>query len=164
MKRILLAAATGLVLSTAALGDSCDGGPKGGYGPGPGMMGGYGGGPHGGWDGPGMMGGGMMGFGPGAYGFDRLDLSAEQRDKLAGIMRESRAKQFKVMEQMHEQAWAQAGSKDGKFDEAAARKAYDAREKLHRQMFENRLELRKQVDAVLTPEQREKLGRRPGPG
>jgi Spy/CpxP family protein refolding chaperone len=45
----------------------------------------------------------------------------------------------------------------GKFDEQAARNAYAEAEKVHRQMFENMLDAQKQVDAVLTPQQREQL-------
>jgi len=169
MKRALTALAVGVALSTAALAESCDWGPGGGYGPGPGgMMGGGAGGMMGGYgqrgNGPGpgygmgMMGGGMMG--EGFYGLDRLDLTAEQREKLGTILRDSRARQWKAMEQMHELAWKDGGLRGDKFDEAAARKLFEAHQQAQKQMFENRLETRKQVEAVLTAEQRDKLGKR----
>jgi len=47
----------------------------------------------------------------------------------------------------------------GKFDEQAARKAYDTMEKTHRQMFENSLDAQKRIDALLTPQQRQQLER-----
>ena len=119
---------------------------------GPGMMGGYGPGGYG--MGPGFMGG---------YGLANLDLTAEQRAKIEGIQHDFERKQWKLMEGMHELMWQQRdASAGGKFNEKSARQAYDAREQLHKQMFEASLEARKQIDAVLTPEQRQKLGRSAG--
>ncbi len=46
---------------------------------------------------------------------------------------------------------------NGKFDEQAARKRYDEREGVRKQMFESSLDLRKQIEAVLTDQQRQKL-------
>lgn len=151
-----------------------DAGP-GGYGMGPGMMGGDGAGPgygSGGYGmGPGMMGAygpgmgpGMMGgYGPEIYGPDFTD---EQRTKIAEIQNEFGRKQWALMEKMR----AVGGTPgDGKYDEQAARKAYDAMADLRKQMFENSLEARKRMDGLLTPKQREQFGRgwggrRPGAG
>jgi Spy/CpxP family protein refolding chaperone len=172
MKHQLLAASAAILLAASAstLSQPYGMGPGEGYGPGygmgPGMMGGYGPG-YG--MGPGMMGGygpgygmgpGMMGgYGPWGYG---VDLTAEQRAKLAEIRQDMQRKQWALMGKMHEQGSpmydAFAG---GKFDEQAARKAFDAMTALRKQMFENWLEARKRMDAVFTPEQREQMQRGP---
>jgi len=129
-------------------------GGRGGYGPGygmgPGMMGGYGPG-YG--MGPGMMGG----YGPGG-GYYGLNLSKEQRAKIGGVQEEFAKKQWALMESMHELRWS--AYNDGKFDEQAARKSFDAMTTLRKQMFENSLAMRKSIDGVLTKEQRDKLSRR----
>ena len=151
----------------------------GGYGPGmmgggygPGMMGGgYGRGMMGGgygpgmvWDGhgPGMMGGyglgpGMMWDGPSGAWTSIPDLTDEQRSKITQIQKENRQKQWALMQAMHELQFQQGSSRDGMFDEQAARKAFEARETLRKQMFENGIQMRKGIDAVLTPKQREQL-------
>jgi Spy/CpxP family protein refolding chaperone len=125
---------------------------------GPGMMEGRGRG-----HGSGMMGGygmGMMGdCGPGNWGPNVPDLTTEQQNKIAAIQKEMRQKQWALMEKMHEDARPGMTYQGGKFDEQAARKAFDARANLHKQMFENALEAHKRMDAVLTPRQREQLQR-----
>jgi len=164
MKRIL--AGTGIiVLAISAWADS--GTPENAArGPNMGskMMGGSMG--HGGMMGPGMTGHGMMEgcammgsamMGPRA--FDGLDLTADQRSRIATILSESRRKDFKAMEEMHEQAWKQGEPKAGAFDEASARKAFESEQQIRKQMFETELATRRQLDAVLTPEQRAKLPR-----
>jgi Spy/CpxP family protein refolding chaperone len=120
-----------------------------GYGMGPGMMGGYG---------PGGMGPGMMG-GYGGYGGYGVDLSAEQRAKIADVQREFARKQWESMDKMH----AEGGPMyqafgPGPFDEKAARNAYQAMADAQKQMFEASLQMRKKIDSVLTPEQREQMG------
>ena len=113
-----------------------------------GMMGGAG--MMGGW---GMMGGaGMMGSGWGA-----LDLSKDQRNRIYAIHRELREKQFALMDRMHDSMQSVSVYHDGKFDEQAVRSAHASAEKIHQQMFENMLNAQKQVDAVLTPQQRQQL-------
>ncbi|WP_332826657.1 Spy/CpxP family protein refolding chaperone [Ramlibacter sp.] len=121
------------------------------YGPGYGMMGPGFGGPGGG-----MM-GGMMG-GWGGWGGLPADLNPEQQAQIAGIQRELRARQWPLMQQMHELMWA-GGERS--FDESAERRDYDRLAALHKQMFDNMLEARKRIDAVLTPQQREQLRRGP---
>lgn len=110
----------------------------GGYGPGQGM-------------GPGMMGGG---YGP---GYAALNLTDEQRKKIDAIQEEVWGKQGELMGRMHAQSYRMHDF--GKADDAAARKAFDEMAAAHKQMFETRLEARKRIDAVLTPEQRKQLGR-----
>ena len=117
-----------------------------GYGMGQGMMAGYG-------MGPGMMGG----CGPGGYGYGIPDLTSEQRAKIGAIQNESARKQWALMGSMQELMWNRDVYRDGKFDENAARKAFDAMTQLRKQMFENSLEARKRMDGVLTPEQRKQL-------
>jgi len=104
--------------------------------------------------GPGMMGGGMMG--PGTMGgYPGVNLSDEQRAKISAIQREVMRKQWELMGKMHEQQFHMHDLfESGKTDDAAARKAYDEMSAAHKQMFQNMLEARKRIDAVLTDEQR----------
>jgi Spy/CpxP family protein refolding chaperone len=130
--------------------------------PGPGMMGGGYGPGHGMGRGmtmgPGMMGPGMMG----GYGMPS-DLTPEQRTRMAEIQQELRRQQSGVMQSMHSTMGSGEGpAVGGAFDEQAARKNYDAAAALHKQMFENSLEARKRIDALLTPQQREQLRRGAG--
>jgi len=128
-----------------------------GYGMGPGMMGGYG---PGSGMGPGMMGGYGMGRGMmGGYsGLNGLDLSAEQRTKITEIQRELFGARWALMGKMHQQRGPMDEAyASGKFDEKAARKAFDAMSELRKQMFELSLQAQKRIDALLTPEQREQL-------
>lgn len=132
------------------------------FGMGPGMMGhdgmmGYGGGMGYGM-GPGMM----WGYGPGSRGWGAgiPSLTDEQRGKLAEADKDFRQKQWQLMEKMHDLGY-QGGSlyRNGKFDEQAARKQYDAMAALRKQMFENYLDEQKRIDSILTPQQREQLQR-----
>jgi Spy/CpxP family protein refolding chaperone len=159
MKRTLIGAA----LAAAAIAGTA---VAQGYGMGPGMMGGngpgYGMGPGmmGGGMGPGMMGGrmgpGMMGgYGP----YASLDLSDEQRQKIDAIQEDTWRKQGELMGAMHAQGYRMHESFDFGKDEAAARAAFDTMATMHKQMFELRLDARKRIDAVLTPEQRKQIGR-----
>jgi len=158
MKRKLIVVAAVAVLAAAAsawsqpygMGPGMMGGYGPGYGMGPGMMGGYGPG-YG--MGPGMMGG----YGPGGSG---VELSADQRAKLAEIQRDVQRKHWDLMGELHEQGSPMHEAfASGTLDEQAARKAYDAMTVAHKQMFESWLEARKRMDAVLTPEQRAQMRR-----
>lgn len=170
MKSKLMALVAAATLCAGVAAQPYGPGMMGGYGPGgggygPGMMGGWGGGAGGygpgmmGGYGPGMMGGwggGMMGgWGGGAW---PADLSADQKAKLAGAQQEFQQKQWGLMQQMHQLTWS-ANAPGAAFDEQAARKSYDASAALHKQMFENMIDMRKRVDAVLTPKQREDMRR-----
>jgi len=147
-----------LMASAAAFGQ--------GYGYGRGMMGGYGPGMRGGY-GPGPMweeGGGYP-MGPGMWGYSRgayagIDLSAEQRKKIAEIESQTSQAQWKLMGSMHEQRFhMQESFAPGAVDEAAARKAYAAMSATRKAMFDIMLDARKRMDAVLTKEQRDQLRR-----
>lgn len=126
---------------------------------GPGMMRGDGGG----W-GPGMMGGYGGGMGPGmmwGYGGDAyagLDLSADQRKKIAEIREQTRKSMWQLMGTMQEQGYHMHDLvRPGPFDEQAARKAYDSMAATQKSMFDLQLDAHRKIDAVLTPEQRDKL-------
>jgi len=134
------------------------------YGMGPGMMGGYGSGGYG--MGPGMMGGpGGYGMGPGMMGgyaneaYAGLDLSAEQRKKIADIQRETAKAQWQLTGTMHQQGHHMYGMFGPGIDEADARKAFKTMTETQKAMFETQLEARKKVDAVLTKEQFDQLRR-----
>ena len=142
-------------------------GDRGGYGMGmmgPGMMGGYG-------MGHGMMGGadmGMMGqsmmMGPGGMGrmgaIWSLDLTEEQASRVDKIRDDLFRKHRGVMSQMWE---AQDKMRDqygaDNRDAAAIGKAYAQISDLQRQMLEAQVQAEKQMEEVLTKEQREQLRR-----
>ena len=128
------------------------------YGMGHGMMNGYGTGfmvdPGGYAMGPGMMGT----FGGDAYA--GLDLSLEQRSKISEIQQATAKAHWQLMGTMHEQGYRRYGNAGpGAFDEAAARKSFEAMSETRKAMFEMQIEARKKVDAVLTPQQREQVRR-----
>jgi len=136
------------------------------YGMGPGMMNGYGAGASYGM-GPGFMAGpGGYGMGPGMMGgfggdaYAGLDLTAEQRSKIADIQQATGKAQWQLMGTMHEQGYRMYGNAGpGAFDEAAARKSFDAMSDTRKAMFEMQLDARRKIEAVLTPPQREQLRR-----
>ncbi|MCA6215590.1 Spy/CpxP family protein refolding chaperone [Ideonella sp. B7] len=135
VKRAVMATAAGALLAVAAWAQpSGSGYGMGGYGMGPGMMGGQ------------------------SQAFADLKLSAEQRKKIDDIQEETFKAMWQLMGTMHQQGYRMhdwAGS--GLLDEAAARKAYEQMAATQKSMFELQLGARKKIDAVLTPEQREQL-------
>ena len=160
MRKTLLASALALLL-TGAVAQGPGGGY--GYGPGsgygPGMMGGYGPGMMGGY-GPGMTGGygrGMMGGGYGG-GLAALNLSDEQQDKIFAIQEDHRRKNFDTMSKVRSETFKlrrmyNAEGADSKIIVEQQKKVDD----LRRQMLASRLDSRKQVESVLTPEQRKQF-------
>jgi len=137
-----------------------------GYGYGPGMMGGYGAG-----YGPGMMGG--QGYGPGmmrgygrgeGYGLGELGLTQEQSAKIAAIREENRRKNWGTMGEMRGEMFKlRQMYSTGNEDSNAVLEQHKKVDELRRQMIASHLEARKQVESVLTPEQRKQL-RQFGPG
>jgi len=117
-------------------------GPGAGYGPG------YG---------PGMMGGRGPGFGYGG-GVAALDLSSEQREKIAAIQEENRRKNWDAMGQLRSEQFklGQMYNAD-KIDSAAVAEQQKKVDELRRQLLKSRLDARNQVAAILTPEQRKHL-------
>ncbi len=149
--------------------------PQGGYGSGrdtsSGMMGGYG-------MGSGMMGDHGPGYGMGAdmmdgqghgYGMGSgmmggygaradLHLTVEQRSKIAKIQNDVRRKHWDLMGKMQdEQAQMNDQYDSGQRDDAALSKSFRNMSDLRQQMFDLSLSARRQMDAVLTTEQRDKL-------
>jgi Spy/CpxP family protein refolding chaperone len=171
MKRTLLAIAATTLMAISAHAQPGGWGPgmMDGYGSGPawgGMMDSYGRGP--GWHGmsdgygrgPGWQGmmGRHMGF---SLDYRSLKLSDEQRDKILAIERAASGKRWELMGRMREQGLRMHESDAaGKLDDEALRKNFLAMSEAHKAMFETSLQARKDIQAVLTPEQREQLGRR----
>lgn len=102
--------------------------------------------------GPGMMGGESMAM---WRDLERLDLSAEQRTQIAQIQEDLRRQHQAMMQGMH----SQAGPHGGWGDEAGERQRYEQMSAVHQAMFESQLVARKRILDVLTPGQREQLGR-----
>ena len=138
-------------------------GPGYGYGMGPGMMGSYGPG-YG--MGPGMMGGFGPDYGMGSGtmgGYAKrsdLNLSPEQRSKIAKIQNDVRRKHWEIMGKMQdEQAQMNEQYESDQRDDAALSKSYRKMSELRQQMFDLSLSGQKQIDTVLTKEQRDKMKR-----
>ena len=111
---------------------------------------------------PAVLGGYGMGYGPygpwmahGRYGFSSIDLSPEQREKISAIEHDLRARQLPLMSQMDDLVWAG----DEPFDEPGDRRDYEQFTALQKKVFENALDARRQVSAVLTQQQRDQLRR-----
>ena len=157
----------GTLVGASAMADP----PQGGSGPGYGMMGAYG-------MGPGMMGDYGSGYGMGAgmmdgqghgYGMGSgmmggygaradLNLTADQRSKIAKIQNDVRRKHWDLMGKMHdEQAQMNEQYDSNQRDDAALSKSFRNMSELRQQMFDLSLSARRQMDAVLTAEQRDKL-------
>jgi Spy/CpxP family protein refolding chaperone len=160
---LLAAALTAAVSVTAVRADPPRGGYGPGYGMGPGMMGGYGPG-YG--MGPGMMGGYGPGYGMGpgmmgGYGFAYdLNLSAEQRSKINKIQDDVRRKHWDLMGKIQDEESRMIEQYNAeKRDDAALSAGNRKISELRQQMFDTSLEARKQMDAVLSKEQRDKLRR-----
>ena len=138
------------------MGPGMMGGYGGGYGMGQGMMGGYGGG-YG--MGPGMMGGYGMGPGMmGGYWGKGLDLTEAQQAKINKIQDATRKAHWAMMGEMMDQ---QAKLRDlylaPKQDNAAIDAANKTIGKLHQQMYDTSVDAQKRMEAVLTKAQQEKL-------
>lgn len=139
-KHLIIATAAAVVLGGAGL--VLAGGPGGGHGHGPGMHGRRG---------PGMMLGRM------ARVLHRLDLSAEQREKVHAML-DAVKPQF----QAHAEALRTSRQQlrdlsPAKFDEAAVRAIADSQAKEMADMIVLSQKVRAQVYAVLTPAQQSKL-------
>jgi len=159
--RKILAVGAALALVTSLAGAQGGPGMMPGYG-GPGMMGGYGMGA-----GRGMTRGyGMMGYGPGMMGGDglaSLNLSDEQQSKVFAIQEDHRKKNFDTMSKMRSETFQLRrlyGAEN--IDSQAVLEQQKKVDELRRAMLASRLEMRKQVEGMLTPEQRKQL-RQVGP-
>ncbi len=98
----------------------------------------------------------ILSYGPGGgYGYSGLNLTDEQRTKIAAIEEEVAKRQWDLMDKMHDQhydLW--------RGDESASRKAYEVMSSARKAMFETSLEARKRIESVLTDEQRKQLQQR----
>jgi len=154
------------LLSTSALADRSPDSYGPGYGMG-GMMDGYGSGHGMGGYGHGERMGGQRsdcGMGPGmmgGYGMrSDLNLSADQRSKIAKIQNDLRRQHWALMGKMlDEQAQMGEQYSSDNPDDAMLKKTYRNISDLRHQMFDLSLAARKQIEAVLTKEQREKQKR-----
>src|SRR6185436_2094261 len=105
--------------------------------------------------GPDMMGG----YGPGAgRGLAALNLTDDQQDKIFAIQEQQRTKNFGTMTKLRSEAFklqrmANADNPDSKAVVEQQKKVDD----LRREMLAARLEARKEVQKVLTPEQRKQF-------
>jgi Spy/CpxP family protein refolding chaperone len=173
MKAGLMAAAVSAAgLGLAQGGPPAGAGPGGGYGMG--MMGGYVGGYGAGMTGgPGMMSGGMMGggYGPGMMGgygagygaYAALDLTDDQRQKLAALGEQSRSKAWDTMGRVRgEQYRLRELLRADPVNPNAVVEQQAKIDELRRQVLKSRIESRNEMAALLTPEQRKKL-REAGP-
>lgn len=162
----------GTIVAASALADPSQGR----YGPGYGMMGGYGHGSGNGYGmGPGMMGGygqgsgygmgpemmGGYGMGSGVFGGygpgTNLNLTGEQRGKIAKIQNEVRRKHWDLMGKMQEEQSQMSEQYNSETrDDTALSKSYRKMSELRHQMFDLSLDARKQIDTLLTKEQRAK--------
>lgn len=113
---------------------------------------------------PAVIGGYGQGYGPmygpamsiqGRYGLHALNLSAEQRDRIAAIDTDLRARQQPLVTRMHEVMAADAEP----FDEQADRAEFDQLAGLQKQMFENAVAAQRDIFSVLTPQQRDEVRR-----
>ena len=135
-------------------------GPRGGYGPwqgmGGGTMGGCGYGPGMGFGG--MMGPGMMGVAGPALA--ALGLDEAQRNEVVKIGDELRKKRWAVAGQMQdEMAKIRDAAWSGKRDRASILAAHKRMSELGQQQLESSHDAADRIDKVLTPEQRQQLGR-----
>ena len=159
--RKLTAMAAGVVLAFA-IGSSAVAQQGPGYGPGPGygyghgMMGGRG--PGDGY-GRGMMGGYGPGGGYGAgAGLAALNLTDEQREKIARIQEDNRSKNWNTMGQMRGEMFKLRQMYYGdKLDSNVISEQQRKVDELRRQMLKAQIETRNQVASVLTPEQRQQF-------
>ena len=115
--------------------------------------------------GPGMMGPGMgpgmmMGGGP---MMASLNLTSEQEDKVFALHEQMRAKNFGTMGKLHsEQFKLQKLMRADPVDSKAVVEQQKKVDEVRREMLASHLEARKQMEAILTPEQRKQL-RQMGP-
>lgn len=134
------------------MGPGMMGGHGQGHGMGPGMMGGHGQGCD---MGPGMMGGHGQAY---ARAIALLDLNAEQREQIYRIQDDTRHLQWEFMGKIRDEQIRLSRLFDADTpDDAAMSKSYKQLSELRQQMFDNSLATRKQLDAVLSKEQREQL-------
>ncbi|MDZ7811390.1 MAG: periplasmic heavy metal sensor [Arhodomonas sp.] len=105
--------------------------------------------------GPGMMGQGM---GPGIMGpgmmMGQRNISAEDKARLTELRKGHMNEQFDLMQQMQEKRFALAGLyREAAPDPEAVGKAYTALADVQRQMLENCVAFRNEMQGLLKPDQ-----------
>lgn len=101
---------------------------------------------------------GQLGIAGLMFGLESLGLSAEQRSRIDEIRNDARQRGLEILRAAQAPGEASA-AQPPPLDEPVDRGAYDAMAAAHRQVFELHLQARKRILEVLTPEQREHLGR-----
>ena len=101
---------------------------------------------------------GQLGIAGLMFGLESLGLSAEQRSRIDEIRSEARQRGLEFLRAAQAPGEPSA-AQPPPLDEPVDRGAYDAMAAAHRQVFELHLQARKRILEVLTPEQREHLGR-----
>ena len=101
---------------------------------------------------------GQLGIAGLMIGLESLGLSAEQRSRIDEIRSEARQRGLEILRSAQAPGEAPA-AQPPPLEEPVDRGAYDAMAAAHRQVFELHLQARKRIFEVLTPEQREHLGR-----
>jgi len=100
------------------------------------------------------MGGGMMGMGP----YHMLNLTDDQRSRINKMHDAQRRKHWETMGKiMDERAKLRDLYSADKLDTKRILKVQEEIDRMHRSMLEQHLNTRNQIDALLTPEQREQL-------
>ena len=107
----------------------------------------------------GMMGyGGGMGMGYGRGGLASLNLSDAQAEKIFAIQDAQHQKNWPAMSKMRSEMFKlRRMYYDDKADPKALTEQQKKVDDLRRQMLQSHLEARKQIEAVLTPEQKKQL-------
>ena len=101
-------------------------------------------------------------MGPGMSPDDNygLNLSEDQRDKIAAIQKQARKDQWDLMTQMREEQYKMQELYYAQRPDPSAINAQAAKiEQLQRKMVQANINAQKQVESVLTPEQREQMQR-----
>ena len=101
-----------------------------------------------------------MAWDPACCAAGQLDLTDDQREKITKIHEALATKHWELMGKMQEQRFVFRDMlASGKADDAAIGRAFKRMEELRQQMRGAGADAQKQVDAVLTKEQRDQLQR-----
>jgi Spy/CpxP family protein refolding chaperone len=105
-----------------------------------------------------MMGDGGPGWGRGGGGFGALNLTDEQREKIAVAQEKSRSRNWETMGQLRsEQFKLRQMAYSDRIEPAAYTEQQKKVDELRRNMLRARIESRNEIDAILTPEQRKQF-------
>ena len=103
---------------------------------------------------------GNMGPGMNPDNYYGLNLSDDQREKIAVIQKQARKEQWDIMTQMREEQYKLQELYYAQRPDPSAINAQAAKiEQLQRKLIQANIDAQKQVESVLTPEQREQLQR-----